>query len=193
MVLPTHYYGRRQNKVNVSGKLCECTSGSHCTVRASPPRLTQNPKPKLYDRIFSIILVLWVAGGRRHQRQVNPKPKPKIVMLPIVHHGRKLHATVPSEVFRFMQLKLPKQPAMQTIEFSRSSSSSSDSIILTLQLLLAPRPQLNLKVASSAAISDSSPDDLAYECEPHPCASTAAISQPGPIWAVDGVTRIPFL
>jgi hypothetical protein len=66
-------------------------------------------------------------------------------------------------------------------------------ILLPLQLLFAPSPRLNLKLASSAALPRHFPDDLADECEPHPCASTAALSQPGPTWALDGVTRIPFL
>jgi hypothetical protein len=42
-------------------------------LRASPPPLTQNPKPKVVrSNIFYHIGALGMAGGRRHQRQVNP-------------------------------------------------------------------------------------------------------------------------
>jgi hypothetical protein len=35
--------------------------------------------------------------------------------------------------------------------------------------------------------------DLAYEREPHPRATAAALPQPGPTWALTGVARILFL
>jgi hypothetical protein len=70
-------------------------------------------------------------------------------------------------------------PALHILDFTAALNSQATT-----------EPQGRIKRCS---IPSHLPGDLADECEPHPSASTAAFSQPGPIWAVDGVTRIPFL
>jgi hypothetical protein len=97
---------------------------------------------------------------------VNPYPKTQNCEVANRASWEETARNCTSEVFRFMPLAFPTKLATQTIEFSSSSSSSSESeelllensiVFLNSQLLLAPRPRLNLKLASSTALSESSP------------------------------------